>query len=109
MEAAMLRCALCSDTGLRMQYVLHPRRMAADGNVLTLKPEPLSREQFDELKQRLPTSPLEWKPGMEGVLAVQSRPCVCRQVAKKIKAAKPRRRRQRAKNIEPQEGYWWNR
>jgi hypothetical protein len=103
----MLRCALCNDTGFRLQYVLHPRRMTDDGTVLKLKPEPLTREQFEELRRQLPMSPLGWKPGMEGVLSEQSMPCMCRPV-KKVKVAQSRRRRQRAKHIEPQEGYWWN-
>ena len=105
----MLRCALCNDTGSRMLYVLRPRRMSSDGNVLELKPEPLSRQQFDELKRTLPTSPLDWRPGVEGILSIQSAPCCCRQMTKAAKPAKSKRRRRREKHIEPQEGYWWNR
>jgi hypothetical protein len=105
----MLRCALCNDTGSRMLYVLRPRRMSSDGKVLELKPEPLSREQFDDLKRLLPMSPLDWRPGVEGVLSIQSAPCCCRPAPKKTQQARPRRKRARSKTIEPQEGFWWNR
>lgn len=99
-------CLLCNGSGLRLQYVLHPRRII-NGQPLVLKPEPLSPEQYRELRATLPTSPLDWRPGMAGVLSVQSVHCACAPPV--VMPGKPKPRKQKkAPAVRACPARWWD-
>ena len=102
----MVDCALCNGFGFRLVYTLRRMRQMPNGGVLKLKPELLSLERYQQLAARLPSSPLLWKPGEEGVLSVASVACECRPVRHKRKRKQPWKPGTGRDPV--QREFWWN-
>jgi hypothetical protein len=93
-----MKCELCGGSGLQMEYSLRPVRPSPGGQTIIGPARPLTREQFEDLRQRgLPSSVLEWRPGAEGWISESARICQCRIDAARRDKEKPARRRHATK------------
>ena len=100
------KCPLCEGLGKRERFWLIEKKAVSNGQHLKLKPQPLTREQFDQYAAILPDCELDWRPGMMGWVQSGFNRCECNPAPEKPKA---RKRAKRPDERSTQQEFWWHR